>query len=260
MRWRTRSLLAALTLGGLAAMSFGMGLESSFAAGALAIAAVLFTRRSLMAQALARATTWAALLPNVLVTIILVAGTAHAPPLRIVAQMALAAFALVVSRPLLTTEHARASFAPLALRSWFLAASVGAMASGLALASLAAAFAPFGLVRDVVGMSVLAAPLFASGIGVLRMRAWGIALGVLAAIVALPVVAWMRDPLLAWPILAATAPGALMGALVLAARAGVGHAPVEQRVRVEPRLRVDAGEEDIASEELVAECGKARMA
>ncbi|HEX4513267.1 MAG TPA: hypothetical protein VH054_07015 [Polyangiaceae bacterium] len=234
---RTRAT-AALAFAGLGASMLAMG---SFAIGGVALAAaVLSMRPSIVSQGIARSAVWATLLPNLYVTLLL-APMGHAPPLRAVAEMGLAIAALVVARPLLSTERARAEFAPLALRPWFLASAVGAMASGVTLAMLAQSFAHFpALAREAIGLAALAIPLFVAGVGVLRMRAWGVVLGVLAALASIPVALWMRDPFLTIPVLLASAPAALMGALVAIARLR----PVV-RHRVEPNLRVAA--EDVAT-------------
>jgi hypothetical protein len=197
-------------------------------------------RPPVLVLAIARAIVWATLLPNVSVALLL-APMGHAPPLRMIVQMVLAIAALVVTRPLLSTERARTEFAPLALRPWFLAAAIGAMASGITLGRTAEAFAHFpALARDTFGLAALAIPLFIAGIGVLRMRAWGVVLGVLTALASIPIVLWMRDPLLTTPVLLATTPAALMGALVAIARLR----PVV-RHRVESNLRV--ADEEVAT-------------
>jgi hypothetical protein len=192
-------------------------------------------RPSVTLQAIARAGVWAILLPNVHVTLLL-ASMGHAPHLRMIVQMALAIGALVVTRPFLSTERAREEFAPVALRPWFLASAIGAMASGIALARLAAAFAHFPvLVHEAVGLGALAVPLIVAGFGVVRMRAWGVVLGALVALASIPIVLLMHDSLLTLPVLLACAPAALMPALVVAARARV---VTGVRHRVAPQLRV----------------------
>jgi hypothetical protein len=187
-------------------------------------------RPSVTLVALARAAVWSTLLPSLYITALL-APMGHAPPLRLVAQMALATVALVVTRQLLSTERARAEFAPLALRPWFLASAIGAMASGLTLARTAATFSHFpALARDTAGLAAIAIPLFVAGIGVLRMRAWGVALGMLTALASIPIVMWMHDSLLTIPVLLASLPAALMGALVFIARLRSDDPVVHQRV------------------------------
>ena len=213
-------------------------------------AAALTLVPSLVPRASGRAAAWAALLPNAYVTLLL-ATTGHAPPSRVILQMALAAFGLVVSRPLLSRERVGASFDPVALRSWFLASAIGAMASGLTLAVSAATFMHFPtLLRDSVAFVTLAVPLFFAGLGVLRMRAWGVVLGAFASLASIPLALWIRDPLMALPIVAASAPGALMSALVAVARARVRDEPSTPRVRVAPELRVaSAGESFVTLDE-----------
>jgi len=206
-------------------------------------------RPPILLTAIARAIVWAALLPNFYVTVLLLLAMGHAPPLRTIVEMALAVGALVVTRPLLATERARSQFAPLALRPWFLASAIGAMATGITLARLAQSFSHFPmLARDTIGLAVLAVPLVVAGAGVIRMRAWGVVLGALTARGSIPIVSWMRDSLLTLPVLLACAPAALMPALVVAARTR------NQAVayRVAPRLRV-AADDDSATMEPCAE-------
>ena len=180
---------------------------------------------------------WATLLPNAYATVLLVTH-GYAPGFRTVAEMALALAALVVTRPLLSSQRAREEFAPVALRPWFLASAIGAMASGVVLARLAAAFAHFPmLARDAIGLAVLAVPLVVAGVGVIRMRAWGVVLGALVALMSIPITVWMRDSLLTLPVLLACAPAALMPALVLAARKR--NQTVAYRVAPELRVAVD---------------------
>jgi hypothetical protein len=229
---------ATLAFAGLAAATFATG---SYALGGMALAAaVLSLRKSIASQSIARAAVWATFLPNAFVTLLLL-PMGHAPPLRVVLEMALALAALVVARPVLSTERARAEFAPVALRPWFLASAIGTMATGVVLGLLARSFAHFHELRhDAIGLAALAVPLFVAGIGVLRMRAWGVVLGALAALASIPLVAWMHDSLLTVPVLLAATPAASLGVLVAIAR--LRSAPVV-RPRVAQNVRVAAQEE-----------------
>lgn len=201
-------------------------------------------RPSITMVALARAAVWAMFLPTAYASLLL-ASMGHGPPLRLVVQMALAIAALVVTRPLLSTERARAEFAPLALRPWFLASAIGSMASGIMLARAAEAFAHFHvLARDAIGLAVLAIPFFIAGVGVLRMRSWGIILGALAALASIPIVAWIRDPIFAAPVLLTSIPAALMGALVAIARLRQPAPIVQHRVAADVRVAIEEEEAD----------------
>ena len=233
MRWR--AILAALSLAALGAAAATSG--AAVWGAATIVLGALFLRPSVGAQIAARAMAWAWVLPSAATSALVVAMTGHAPHLRSIAVLAAATLALVVSRPLLSTERARAEFAPLALRSWFLAAATFAMAIGLDFASLAGAFAHFSLWRDVIGLGALAASLVAAGVGLSRMRTWGLALGALAAAMAAPIAMWMHDSLSIVALVLGAAPGLLMGATLLAARARAPET-ASARVRVEPRLRV----------------------
>jgi hypothetical protein len=180
---------------------------------------------------------------------VILARAGHAPPLRIVVEMAIAVLALVVTRPLLSTERARAEFAPVALRSWFLASAIGAMASGITFARAAQEFAHFSvLARDTFALAALALPLFIAGVGVLRMRTWGVVLGTLAALASFPIIVWMRGSLITVPILLASVPGALMSVLVVIARL---RSEPAVRYRVATDVRVAEDEEEAMIEEWI---------
>jgi hypothetical protein len=184
-------------------------------------AAWLFTRKQATAQALARAAAWSVILPTALATSLLVTHLSHVN-LSMLVPSAAAAIALVLTRPLLHTEEARATFAPVAMRGWFLASAVGAIGVGLAATELATEFAGAHLLPDALALGALGVSLFASGIGVMRMRAWGVVLGLLSSVLAL-FSALHFEWFMGWPIHATALPGVMMTVAVLAARAGLGH-------------------------------------
>ncbi len=210
----------------------------------LAGAALLFTRKSAMAQALARGAAWSVILPTVLVGLVALAHGFH-PGLPMMFPAAAAAGALVLARPLLGSDEARATFAPIALRSWLLASATAAIGTGLAMARLAMAFGAYFAV-DALALGCVAGALVASGIGVVRMRAWGVLAGALSSVIALLTALHFRaGGVLGWPVLATMIPGLMMIGGVIAARAGVGHPKEVLTARVAARIRVDEAADEL---------------
>ncbi len=166
--------------------------------GVIALAGVGLSRKSMIAQALARATAWLVFAPAALVAVLsLVVG--HHPELAAAALAAGSGGALVLARPMLHTAEARAEFAPSRLRSWLLAGATastftGMVAGVIGLEVIAHDF-PHHLGRLGVagGFLTLAAALIGSAFGVLRMRSWGILLGGLTSFVTLAAAVFSRD-------------------------------------------------------------------
>jgi hypothetical protein len=211
----------------------------------LASGAVLFTRKSAMAQALARGVAWSVILPTAVVALL---AWSHGfyPGVRVLLPAAAAAGALVLARPMLDRDEARATFAPIALRSWLLASATAALGAGLAIAQLATAFAGVHLFHYALALGAVALSLLASGIGVVRMRAWGVLVGAVSSFAATAVAFrfGLRD-VIGWPVLASAIPGVMMTVGVLAARARYAHASTNSAVReheslpASSRIRVD---------------------
>ena len=198
-------------------------------------AAALFTRRSVTAQVIARGIALSFVLPGVYATWLL-ASHGYVPGLRPFVTDALAALALVLAHPMLHHGEASRSFAPVALRSWFLASASAAVGSGIAFAGLGSAFAGMHAVGIGLALVALGAALVASGIGLVRMRGWSLVTGTIASLLAVLVAGLHGVTTLRWPILAATIPGAMMVGGVLWAR--LAHVPppsdaVRTRVLVE---------------------------
>lgn len=227
-------------------------------AGGLAVAAVGLTRKWLVGQVLSRAMAWVVLAPTAAVAIV--------EALRDHFDSGVAAFAatsgaaLLLARPMLHTEEARASFAPSKFRRSFLAASTAAATIALVLGivgyeGLRSAHYSAGL-----GIGMLATSILASAIGVLRMRGWGIALAALTSIVSL--VSGMFVGGEAGVALASTAlPGVLFLLPIALAKLGVGdsNAPAASHTRVSAdaqalpsRVRVASLDEEFAEDDSAA--------
>lgn len=202
-------------------------------AGVLAASGLLFMRRSAMAQTLARGGAWSVIFPGVTVAI-MTASRGYALTMHMLWPSLLAGAALIVARPLLGDERARSTFAPVALRSWFLAATATAIGAGIATAELALAYLSIPeLFKAGLALALLGTTLLASGIGLVKMRGWGIFLGALSAIVAVVTELSFGWHVLTWPLVATAIPGALMVATLLAARAGFGSTSRDVRGAVE---------------------------
>ncbi len=227
----------------MSTMHFGV---APIAYGALlACGGLLFFRKDATAQILARSAAWSVILPAV--TVALIAAThGFVPPPRIFISSAMAAFALIASRPLLEEDEARRTFAPLAMRHWFLASAAAALASGIAIGELALGMAHFHAVRDAFALGALSTLLAASGLGLARMRAWGVALGALSSVVALaiPIVAARPSDHVAGAISFAAIPGLMMLGGIIAARLRVAHRADDVHVRVAEPTRVSVEEVD----------------
>jgi hypothetical protein len=234
-----RRVIAALALA-------GAGLSTGWVGGLVGVAGLLFLRRSATAQVVARGAAWALIIPTIAAALLSL-QFGFMPPLRVLSPCVLPLVALVVSRPLLDDDVARATFAPLALRRWFLAAATMAVAGGLALGELAGALSHFthGGARLI---GVFAFALALSGVGLVRMRTWGVVLAVLSALTGLSLAAgtgWFL-----WPMVFAALPGAMMVGGILEARRRVTHTP---QTTLEPvRVRVAPTRDEALEEELVA--------
>jgi len=229
-------------------------------AAALTASGVGLTRRSLVPQIVSRGAAWIMLLPAMLVTAFFLAD-GQTPPVEVAALGITTGAALLLARPMLHTREAREQFAPKAFRRWFLGGSTAIAATGFVAGGVAlTSFALDGPTAPAVAFAALAASLFASAIGVVRMRSWGIFLGAVTS-AALLVSALFVDKEEAILLSLAAAPTLLMHLLpVLAARWRSGndtssvHVHVPRSLATEPfaaaRSRVateddDAGDIDV---------------
>ena len=218
--------------------------------------------RSVLAQVFARGAVWFVFTLALLETL---ARHAH----RFTSgSIALAAGAtLLVSTPLLHTERARAEFAPVRFRKLFLAGATSAVAlSALPLVG-AYFFLTQGQVADGFGWLALAAGLLGSAIGVVRMRAGGVLLGIATTTVLLCAAAVMPS----WRnlLLLLATPGALLALPVALARLGpsgedrvdAGPVRIGAFAPAAPRIADDPGtveDSDLEGSDAVRETGTSR--
>jgi hypothetical protein len=202
------------------------------------LAAALIGRRSVLAQILGRGAAWFGF-------ILALTGTiAFYYPILAAITVATGA-GLLLSVPLLHTEGARAEFAPARFRRTFLAAATSAVASATVAGGSGLAMLAYEPGAAWIAWLAIAAGFVGAAVGVVRMRAWGVMLGVLtstAMLVAAAVMPTWREVLL---VLAA--PGALFALPVLLARLGLTledrAGPPAMRVSVAPaalRIAADA--------------------
>jgi hypothetical protein len=238
--------------------------SEAFFGGLVVVGSVLLGRPGVTSQVLGRGAAWALLGPCLLATAAL-GFDRVSPPLGLLAVGAAAAGALALSRPTLETAEAKTAFAPLAFRRWLLLASSAAVAYAMGVGTLAVELAGrtwHGLSLPVASLvlPLLAGSLLASAVGVARMRAWGVLLGALTAVLALVVgIRASHDEVLRAWLASAALPGTMMIGAILVARARAS-APqpasdAHMRIASEPapealtaRLRV-ATDEDIGVED-----------
>jgi hypothetical protein len=198
------------------------------------------SRRSATAQVFARGVAWAVAAPMAaaVLAILGVDGRVERLPALLAAT---SAASLWLARPALSTPWARAQFSPTAFRRLFLGGMTSAVAVSVLSAGLAVALLSDSMPERVgLVFAALSLGLFASAMGVARMRGWGVLLGgvtSLAVLVASPVL----GPA-ALVFLAAALPGALLVLPVLLSRWGRDR-PDESRALVRvggaaPRVRV----------------------
>jgi len=202
-------------------------------AGMVALASAGLLRRSVVSQVLSRAVAWVVLLPMGLGAVESL-GRGHAPPLESLFFGGASAAALLLARPALHTEAARAEFNPVGYRRWFLAGAVASAIAGIVTALAGAEALVFGPTLGAAGTLALAASLLASAVGVARMRSWGVLLGVLTSMVTLGAAALAGDVYLSLGLALAALPGLLLAAPILASRVR----PVDPAASPSPAVRL----------------------
>ncbi|HEY1692056.1 MAG TPA: hypothetical protein VGG39_07830 [Polyangiaceae bacterium] len=223
-RLLARRLLASASM---AASAVLVGLEARWDRAILVFAALLAAgavgvgRRGVMSQVFGRGVAWLTLLPIAagMAATVLRGGV---PDGRAMALGAATSAALLLARPALHTPEAKAAFAPDRYRRIFLAGAVAAVVVG-------AVFALFAVVPIVdgdmsrppmVAVSAMALANLAAAVGVVRMRAWGVLLAMLASAASLGVGLVSGNAWEAFGLALAAIPGAVLGAPLLAARLG----------------------------------------
>jgi len=229
-------------------------------AGMVALASAGLLRRSVLSQVLSRAVAWVVLLP-IGVGAVESLTMGHAPPFEALFLGGASAAALLLARPALHTDAARAEFHPVAYRRLFLAGAVGSAMTGIVTAMAGAGGLLFAHAPSAMLTLALAASLLASAVGVVRMRSWGVLLGVLTSIVTLGAAALAGDLYLSLSLVLAALPGLLLGVPIVASHlrpvtAGASPSPAVRLARApaleetEPpfRARIDDGACDIPAE------------
>jgi hypothetical protein len=184
-----RRAAGALTLGGAAlGLVYAGATESDFldlarallAMGALTGAAsVMLLRRTVLAQVMARGFSWLLFLPaasGVLEELL----RGRIPDVRPTAFMATVGASLLLARPNLFSAEARREFAPVGYRRLFLAGAIASVTAGLA---TGAAFVGslLGRGHEELWLGALSGVMLATALGVVRMRAWGVLLGIVTS-------------------------------------------------------------------------------
>lgn len=167
------ALSAAGAITTMAIRPWGVSKVGLASAAVVGLTALGVTRRSLVAQVLSRGALVLVLVPS-LIEGVAALSHGHVVPTALVLALS-SGTALVATRPLLETRDAHAAFAPRAFRGWLLAGSIALAAAGLVASLLA--FASFAVDTASLSLTALAVSYFASAIGVVRMRSWGVFLG-----------------------------------------------------------------------------------
>ena len=182
----------------------------------IGVAAVGLSRRSVLTQVLSRVVAWVVLTPALL-GLADSLGRGHLPGRHVLFLAMTSAGALVLARPALHADAAKAEFSPVAYRSIFLAGAVASVMTAAVVALFAVDLAAWGQARHALPLAVFTASMLASAVGVVRMRAWGVLLGMVTSAVALG--AALLSPSETLGVLALAAlPGALLAAPLVAAR------------------------------------------
>lgn len=199
--------------------------------GLAAPAAVGLTRRSVRAQVFAQGVVCFLLVEGAEIA---VDGISYSPLyfLQGLAMMLASGLALALAWPSLGSSEARASFAPVAYREWFLVGAIACVAATLESfwqSMLAQIFNdPFN--HWTLLCWGLSATFLAGAWGILRMRAWGVLLGGLSALVALAAAAY--SGMASATVFAMAAAPALALGFPLAASRWRARPPRSQPVRV----------------------------
>jgi hypothetical protein len=248
-----RRALASLSLGasavgvGWLAVSVARYFEPSMVALALAISATIgvaalgLSRRSVLTQVLSRGVAWVVLTPALL-GLADSLGHGHLPDRYVLLLAATSASALVLARPALHTDAAKAEFFPVAYRSVFLAGAVASVMTAAVVALFAVDQVAWGQAQHALFLAAFTAALLASAVGVVRMRAWGVVLGMVTSAVALEAAFLSLNETLGVLALAAI-PGTVLASPLVAARL--------RRPRRATRVMGELPSHEVATEEAV---------
>jgi hypothetical protein len=181
------------------------------------VGAVGLVRRSVLGQVFARGVAWVVLTP-MLLGLADALGHGRLPDAHTVFFATTSASALLLSRTALHTDAAKAEFSPVAYRGTFLAGAVASVMTGVVVALFAAEQLTWNQHGHGLALLALTSALLASAFGVIRMRSWGVLLGMLTAVGTLGAAVLSGNVLTAMGLALAAIPGAVLGAPLLAAR------------------------------------------
>jgi hypothetical protein len=248
-----RRALASASLGasavGVAALARDGGFWDGWVlavGGLIGLAAIGLGRRSVLSQVLSRGVAWVVLTP-MLVGLGESLGHGRLPDAHTVFFATTSAGALLLARPALHTDSARTEFAPLAYRRLFLAGAVASAMTAVVVALFAVEQLAWHHRGAGLALAAFSAALLASAVGVVRMRAWGVLLGMVTAVGAAGAALLSGDWYLALGLALAAVPGALLGSALAAARlrrdATYPSLGGSTRVRLAPEVPVEEAED-----------------
>jgi hypothetical protein len=235
---RKRAGLGAASLGAAAAGMLVLGAQDwsfggkwlALGSSVVGLASYGLTRRGIVAQVLSRGVAWVVLAP-MLVGWVFALYAGHSPGFWAVFMTASPAAALLLARPALHTDEALHAFCPARHRRLFLAGAVACTTAGLLSALVALATGIDGVSGASVGLSALAMGLLGSGLGVARMRTWGVLLGAVTSAATVVAALLATDGWGALALTLAALPGLLLAVTVVVARRSVRSHAAADRVR-----------------------------
>jgi hypothetical protein len=192
-------------------------------------AAMALLRRGVLPQVLARGVAWVVCLP-MLAGVVGALFYGRLPDAGTTAFAATSGAALLLSWPNLHTDQAMREFGPVGYRRTFLAGAVAAAATGVVAALGAACDLVWGSRHYCLELAALAAAMLATTVGVVRMRAWGVLLGMVTSVAMLGEAVARRGDFTWAGYAIAALPGLLLAAPLLASR--LRPEPVAAPVRV----------------------------
>jgi hypothetical protein len=243
-----RRVAAATTLGGAAVGLAVSGiLEQDFRdlrwgliglAAVTGIASVALLRRTVLAQVMARGLSWLLFLP-VAAGVVESLLEGRLPPAAPSALLASVGASLLLARPNLGTAEAHREFSPVAYRRTFMAGAIAAATVGLAAGAGWLGDLAFGDRADL-WLGALSAAMLATTLGVVRMRAWGVVLGVVPSLAMAVEAVLHASNFTGTGYALAALPGVLLAAPLLAAR--LRSEPDIGRAQVTRTRMADAGD------------------
>ncbi|HEY5241793.1 MAG TPA: hypothetical protein VIJ22_10020, partial [Polyangiaceae bacterium] len=149
-------------------------------------------------------------------------------------------------RPTLHTDAAKAEFSPVGYRRTFLAGAVASVTTSVVAATFAAEQLEWLHRGHGLALLALSAALLASAVGVVRMRSWGVLLGMVTSVAVLGAALFSGNALTAMGLALAAIPGALLASPLVAARLrrSTPRLPAVPRASMAPRA--SASEDDVA--------------